>query len=52
MRPTAAVRHHVRVDLAQMELALGREVELRTPEDLSPYFRDDVTTTARLLYAA
>jgi predicted nucleotidyltransferase len=42
--------------LAQMELeledALGREVELRTPEDLSPYFRDAVTTTARQLYAA
>lgn len=42
--------------LAQMELeledALGRQVELRTPEDLSPYFRDAVTTTARPLYAA
>ncbi len=42
--------------LAQMELeleeALGRPVELRTPEDLSPYFRDEVTTTARPLYAA
>lgn len=42
--------------LAQMELeledALGRQVELRTPEDLSPYFRDAVTTTARQLYAA
>ena len=42
--------------LAQMELeledALGRPVELRTPEDLSPYFRDEVTATARPLYAA
>ena len=42
--------------LDQMELeleeALGRPVELRTPEDLSPYFRDEVTTTARPLYAA
>ena len=42
--------------LAQMELeleeALGRTVELRTPEDLSPYFRDEVTATARPLYAA
>ncbi len=42
--------------LAQMELeleeALGRPVELRTPEDLSPYFRDKVTPTARPLYAA
>jgi uncharacterized protein len=42
--------------LAQMELefedALGRPVELRTPEDLSSYFRDEVNTTARPLYAA
>ncbi len=42
--------------LAEMELeleaVLGREVELRTYEDLSPYFRDDVAATARLLYAA
>lgn len=27
-------------------------VELRTPEDLSPYFRDQVTSGARPLYAA
>lgn len=42
--------------LAQMELeleaVLGRQVELRTYEDLSPYFRDDVVATARPLYAA
>jgi predicted nucleotidyltransferase len=42
--------------LAQMELeledALGRPVELRTPEDLSPFFRDQVTSSARPLYAA
>jgi uncharacterized protein len=42
--------------LPQMELeledALGRAVELRTPEDLSPYFRGQVTATARPLYAA
>ena len=42
--------------LAQMELeledALGRPVELRTPEDLSPYLRDQVTSSARPLYAA
>ena len=42
--------------LAQMELELenviGREVELRTYEGLSLYFRDDVAATARLLYAA
>jgi predicted nucleotidyltransferase len=42
--------------LAQMELeledTLGRPVELRTSEDLSPYFRHEVTSTARPLYAA
>jgi predicted nucleotidyltransferase len=42
--------------LAQMELeledTLGRQVELRTSEDLSPYFRHEVTSTARQLYAA
>ena len=30
----------------------GREVELRTYEDLSRYFRDDVRARARVLYAA
>lgn len=42
--------------IASMELELGRligrEVELRTYEDLSPYFRDEVRTSARELYAA
>ncbi|MGF1662738.1 MAG: nucleotidyltransferase family protein [Kineosporiaceae bacterium] len=42
--------------LAQMELELeelvGRTVELRTYDDLSPYFRDDVAAHARPLYAA
>lgn len=42
--------------LAQMELeleaAIGREVELRTYGDLSEYFRDDVASAARQLYAA
>ena len=41
--------------LAQLELELGavfgREVELRTYEDLSRYFRDDVQAQARVLYA-
>jgi predicted nucleotidyltransferase len=38
----------------QDELAelLGRRVDLRTPEDLSRYFRDEVVKTAKLLYAA
>jgi uncharacterized protein len=41
--------------IASMELELGgligREVELRTYEDLSWYFRDEVRTSARELYA-
>ena len=42
--------------LAELELelgaVLGREVELRTYEDLSRHFRDDVQAQARVLYAA
>ncbi len=42
--------------LAQMEIelenSLGRPVELRTYEDLSRFFRDDVAASARTLYAA
>lgn len=42
--------------MAELELelgaVLGREVELRTYEDLSRYFRDDVRAQARVLYAA
>lgn len=43
--------------IAEMEFELGsllggREVELRTYEDLSPYFRDSVQSTAVPLYAA
>jgi hypothetical protein len=42
--------------IADMELELsamlGRKVDLRTPEDLSIYFRDAVTRTARVQYAA
>ena len=38
----------------QIELAelLGREVDLRTPQDLSRYFRDDVLRQAKVQYAA
>ncbi|MCA9289281.1 MAG: nucleotidyltransferase family protein [Phycisphaerales bacterium] len=31
---------------------LGRDVDLKTPYDLSRYFRDDVVKSARTLYAA
>lgn len=38
----------------EMELAemLGRKVDLRTPEDLSQYFRDEVLRNAELQYQA
>jgi hypothetical protein len=38
----------------EMELAevLGRKVDLRTPEDLSQYFRDEVVQNARVQYQA
>ena len=38
----------------EMELAevLGRKVDLRTPEDLSQYFRDEVAQNARVQYQA
>ena len=36
----------------EMELGetLGRKVDLRTPEDLSQYFRDEVMRNARIQY--
>jgi predicted nucleotidyltransferase len=38
----------------EMELSemLGRKVDLRTPEDLSRYFRDEVVQNAKLQYQA
>lgn len=43
------------IRLAGMELELkglfgGRKVDLRTPEDLSRYFRDEVVATTVVLY--
>ena len=43
--------------LAQIEFELsallgGRRVDLRTPGDLSPYFRDEVLQSAEVQYAA
>lgn len=44
------------IGLAAIELELrdliGRDVDLRTPNDLSQYFRDQVTDEARELYDA
>ena len=38
------------IELALSELFAGRKVDLRTPEDLSPYFRQDVLDTAEVNY--
>lgn len=45
------------LEIAQFELELShllgdREVEIRTPRDLSPLFRDQVREEAQQLYAA
>lgn len=44
------------IKLARMERELsemlGRKVDLRTPEDLSRYFRDEVISKAEVQYAA
>jgi predicted nucleotidyltransferase/DNA-binding XRE family transcriptional regulator len=36
----------------QLTAMLGRTVDLNTPQDLSPYFRDEVIRTAEVLYDA
>ncbi len=45
------------LDMAQIEIELsqsmgGRKVDLRTPQDLSRYFRDEVVRTAQVQYVA
>ena len=45
------------LDMAQIEIELsqalgGRKVDLRTAEDLSHYFRDEVVRTAEVQYVA
>ena len=37
---------------AELSEMLGRQTDLRTPEDLSPYFRDRVLAKAESHYAA
>lgn len=37
---------------AELSRMLGRKVDLRTPEELSRYFRDDVVRKAEVLFAA
>ncbi len=39
------------IELELSMLFSGRRVDLRTPEDLSPYFRQDVLDTAEVQYA-
>ena len=39
------------MELALSELFTGRKVDLRTAEDLSPYFRQDVLDRAEVQYA-
>jgi predicted nucleotidyltransferase len=39
----------VRMEM-ELGVALGRKVDLRTPQDLSQYFRDEVVRSARLQY--
>ena len=38
--------------LMELRTLLGREIDLRTPMDLSQHFRNDVLRQARTLYAA
>ncbi len=38
------------LELELSGLFIGRKVDLRTPEDLSPYFRQDVLATAEVQY--
>jgi predicted nucleotidyltransferase len=49
--------HPTLLDLAQIEIELsqalgGRKVDVRTPEDLSRFFRDEVLRTAEVQYVA
>ncbi len=36
----------------ELSAIIGRKADLRTPKDLSHYFRDEVMRTARVQYAA
>ena len=49
-RPTFLDMARIEIELS--ELLGGRKVDLRTPQDLSRYFRSDVLASAELQYAA
>lgn len=34
----------------ELSLIMGRQVDLKTPNDLSPYFRDEVLSQAKVIY--
>ena len=36
---------------SELTSMMGRRVDLRTPSELSPYFRDDVLSKAKVVYA-
>jgi predicted nucleotidyltransferase len=36
----------------ELSAVLGRKADIRTPRDLSPYFRDEVVRSAEVQYAA
>ena len=40
------------IEMALSELFEGRKVDVRTPEDLSPYFRQDVLAVAENQFAS
>lgn len=48
-RPTLFTLGGMEQELSDL---LGREVDLRTPNEISPRFRDEVVTGSRLLHAA
>ena len=53
----AADAHPTFLDLAQIEIDLsqalgGKKVDVRTPEDLSRYFRNEVVRMAEVQYVA
>lgn len=40
------------IEIELSQLLGGRRIDLRTPQDLSKYFRDEVLRTAQVQYAA
>ncbi len=51
LRHVPGLFRFARMERELSELLGGRKVDLRTPEDLSRYFRDEVTASAQVQYA-